>query len=820
MDERARHKQLMGLFDTLCEAPTGERQLRLAALRINDPRLAETLQAMLAGDALQSPLDAPVQQLIDAAAPTLPERYRDLGPLGAGGMGEVRRVFDTELNRTLAMKIIGAGARPFEARFLAEAQVVAQLQHPSIVPVHALGWLDDGRCYFTMREVQGRTLAELLGERAHPGEGLRDHVYQLRQVAQAVAYAHDQGIIHRDLKPGNVMVGPFGDVMVLDWGLARRLEGSRILPSPGGVITPGGVVMGSPGFMAPEQAMGLRQQIGPATDVFALGAILFMILTGRAPLDATADPTAALAGPPPIDGPGLPAVLVDLCRHALAADTDERPAHAGLFADALSAWLTGAADRERARAVLTDAAADQARFGALRTEATALRRQAQAILLVLPPHAPLAAKLPGWALEDQAIAREREARAVEARWLQQVHAALNLAPDLPEAHALLADHHRALADAARARGDAAVAEEHRRVVEQHDDGRHARWLAGVGQVVIESDPPGATVAIARWQITARRSAPGPWTALGETPLHSDDLPAADYLLRLTHPQRVTVDHPVRLTPEATASAHIALPDRLPPATCYVPAGPFVVGGDPEAPDGFRAAVVEVPGFVIARDPVTNAEYVEFLNDLVARGEADVAEMHAPQLPFGGGTGDLMGRDDAGRFVLDPTAAGWRADAPVVQITWHAAMAYCAWRAERSGLPWRLLHEVEWEKAARGADGRAYPWGDHFDPVFACTVQSLPDPARQPVDAFASDVSPYGVRGMGGNVRDWCLNLWAAEPPASPLAPVAEVGDGMRATRGGSYISLAPMCRAATRFASLPDQHYNSVGFRMGFSWRG
>ena len=821
MDERARYNQLIGLFDTLYEASTTDRQLRIAALRIHDPELAETLAAMLDsdGDGLASPLDAPVDDLLNDG-PALPTRYRDLGPIGVGGMGEVRRVFDAQLNRVLAMKIIGVAARPFEDRFVAEAQVVAQLQHPSIVPIHALGRLPDGRSFFTMREVQGRTFADVLMARSAPTDGLRDHVYTLRQVAQAVAYAHDQGVVHRDLKPGNVMIGPFGDVIVLDWGLARRLEGSKIRPSPAGVETPNGVVMGSPGYMAPEQAMGLHHLTGPATDVFALGALLFAVLTGRAPYGTRLDPTAALAGPPPIDGRDLPVVLIDLCRHALAPEASDRPANAGAFAETLSAWLTGAADRARALDLLAQATADRHRIIDLRARAADVERQAQAILLTLPVHASLAQKHPGWALDDQAAALEQQARVVEARWLEQIHTALNLAPGLAEARVLLAAHHRQLADGAAARGEAEMAAVHRAHVAQHDDGRHASWLAAIGALVVNSVPEGAAVSLWGWRLENRRRVPALIRPLGHTPLRLAELPAGNYLVRLSHPAGISVDCPIRLASEDTVRLRIPVPAELPPETCFVPAGPCLIGGDPHAPEAFPATEIVVPAFVAARYPVTNAEYVRFLDDLVDQGRGAEAVRFAPHAQVGRATAGIFARDDDGHFQLgiDNEGVLWAPDLPVVQVTWHAATAYCAWLAQRTGVPWRLLHEVEWEKATRGVDGRAFPWGDYFDPVFACTLQCGPEPGRQSVHAFETDASPYGLRGLGGNVRDWCSNVWRAEPPPSPLTIEAEVDEGWRATRGGSYVSLAPMCRGATRFAAPPEQHYDSVGFRVAFSW--
>ncbi|MCA9538440.1 MAG: SUMF1/EgtB/PvdO family nonheme iron enzyme, partial [Myxococcales bacterium] len=275
--------------------------------------------------------------------------------------------------------------------------------------------------------------------------------------------------------------------------------------------------------------------------------------------------------------------------------------------------------------------------------------------------------------------------------------------------------------------------------------------------------------------------------LGPSPIVEAAVPAGDYLLRVVAAERPPVVHAIRLEREGRHACHLIVPEAMPAGCCYVPGGPVIVGGDAHALDAFPATRVHVGGFIATRHPITNAEFIAFLDDLVAHGRADEAARHAPRESVGGVTGSVLGRDAAGRFVLrtDGEGVAWTPDTPVVQITWHAAVAYCDWMAARTGLPWRLPHEVEWEKAARGADRR---------------------------------IHPYGLRGLGGNVRDWCLNVWRPEAPSDPLSLDAPTDDALRAARGGSYVSLAPMCRAATRFAAPPDRAFSAVGFRMACTW--
>jgi eukaryotic-like serine/threonine-protein kinase len=229
-------------------------------------------------------------------------RYELRGRVGRGGMGTVWRAFDRELGREVALKVMnGPDPRPGgAARLRTEAQVLARLEHPGLVPVHDLGALPDGRLYYVMKLVRGRRLDEHV--RDLPQRAARLRVFE--RICEAVAFAHASGVIHRDLKPQNVMVGPFGEVLVLDWGVAKLLSDRPdamppAVPSSGTAArasgdeavtwTAAGTVMGTPGYMAPEQARG-ESEVGVAADVFALGALLAFLAGGDAPR-----PLAAIA---------------------------------------------------------------------------------------------------------------------------------------------------------------------------------------------------------------------------------------------------------------------------------------------------------------------------------------------------------------------------------------------------------------------------------------------------------------------------------------------------------------------------------------------
>lgn len=219
-------------------------------------------------------------------------RYRALRFLGHGGMGAVWLAEDSILQRPVALKIIAAENNPagLAARLMQEAIVLARLEHPGIVPVHDAGTLPDGRTFYCMKHVEGQTLDRYAG--ALP---LRERLRLFQRIAEPLAFAHSRGVIHRDLKPANIMIGPFGEVLIMDWGLARVMAAGASLPPDqvsgqeftGGVqgsLKPGalapenatahGTVLGTPGYMAPEQERGEINLIDQRADVFALGSIL------------------------------------------------------------------------------------------------------------------------------------------------------------------------------------------------------------------------------------------------------------------------------------------------------------------------------------------------------------------------------------------------------------------------------------------------------------------------------------------------------------------------------------------------------------------
>jgi serine/threonine protein kinase len=324
-----------------------------------------------------------------ATVPTGPPMSADRYVLGdeiaRGGMGVVYRAADTTLGRQVAVKVLQDKFQPGSGvarRFADEARIMGQLQHPAVPPVHDLGSLPDGRPFLAMKLIKGNTLDALLKARTNPGDERGRFVAVFEQVCQALACAHDHGVIHRDLKPANVMVGSYGEVQVMDWGLTKvlgartaaddhgeTLAGTVIhgLRDSGGEFTQAGSILGTPAFMPPEQAIGAVDQVDARSDVFGLGGILCMILAGRPPFEgdsaegirqssARGKVAEAFAR---LDSCGADPEMIALCKRCLAPEREDRPADAGEVARTV-AGLRMAAD-ERARQAELERAAATAR---------------------------------------------------------------------------------------------------------------------------------------------------------------------------------------------------------------------------------------------------------------------------------------------------------------------------------------------------------------------------------------------------------------------------------------------------------------------------
>ena len=578
-------------------------------------------------------------------------RYDVLGPIGMGGMGEVHRVRDRRLGRRLALKtlhpsipespLVGGSllrrSPDHSPTATSGNRAHPRPRHPARRPgvVHDEGSdRPDLRCGDLGR---AHAVSRRRWQPTASGWTLRRLVHALQQVCEAVGYAHSRGVVHRDLKPDNIMVGSHGEVLVLDWGLAKVL-GRPDLAAEDGDLDPVqtdrsrasahqtkvGQVAGTPAYMSPEQALGQIDQIDARSDVYALGALLYEVLSGCAPYVGhsavkvleqvrSRPPVSLYASRGSVDsigvgqsgrsdadaaqGPPLPPSLVMACERAMARDPADRFESAGALAAELQAWLDGAKRQEEARTVVAQAEGKGPEAAALRAQAATLRTEAAALLKDVADWQPEEDKLPGWEREDAATAMEKLAELAELEEESLLRGSLTHAPDLPEAHAALAARYRADHESAEtSRQDTTRAEtlfrQHLAALpEDHPDrAGHLTYLKGDGALTLVTDPPGAEVLLHRYVLHNRRRVPRFERSLGTTPLRSVSLPMGSYLCVLKHPDPrgalPGVHRPwgalARNAPRGwRGDAHFpAMARELGPDDCYVPPGWFACGGDP------------------------------------------------------------------------------------------------------------------------------------------------------------------------------------------------------------------------------------------------
>jgi WD40 repeat protein len=349
--------------------PGGERQGTSVALaggtmgRASSSGTEDTVSAdtVSADDITRPPSDGPASPPWRERAVQVPtdpahlplvstSQYVQLDEVGRGGLGRIVRARDTRTGRMVAIKEMRVESADAAARFVREALVTANLQHPAIVPVYEVGRWPSGQPFYAMKLVTGRPLTLVIGDATGLDQRLA-LVPHVIAVAGALAYAHGERVIHRDLKPGNVMVGAHGETVVIDWGLARRLDqGDADSLPPVSDAAPGetviGSILGTPQFMAPEQARGDR--VDERADVYAIGAMLYHTLCGRPPFDGLGTTAAVIDAvrtrpPAPLAelAPGTPRDLLAVVERAMAREVDDRYATAAALADDLRRFATG-----------------------------------------------------------------------------------------------------------------------------------------------------------------------------------------------------------------------------------------------------------------------------------------------------------------------------------------------------------------------------------------------------------------------------------------------------------------------------------------------
>ena len=700
--------------------------------------------------------------------------------IGAGSMAEVYKALQPSMDRLVGIKILSPALShdaQFVARFRREVQIVASLEHPHILPVIDVGERD-GTLYLVMRYVGGGTLHDLIEQGPlAPQIALR----YLSEIGEALDYAHSRRVVHRDVKPRNVLLDQQGHPFLADFGLARLIEG--------GSITHSGVEMiGTPHYMSPEQARG--QSVDGRSDLYALGAMFYQMLTGRVPFEA--DSTVGIVmkhinNPVPAVTelwPELPEALNPVLAKAMAKQPDDRYQTAHELMQAVGEAL--------GTSVVAGPIIARPPGGG-----RGLRRHGAGSGLNLWRKITILAQWGG-----------RRLRGPQPDSLSNLF--LRLFPSRRQ-RTLLAG--SLLLVLAGAYGLLSL-------------------LGGLSPGVTPLAGLAATTTTVSRLATAVSLAPPSTTPNGSpgTATAAVILAIAQAATQAALLQSPTQVGPGPLTPTGTAAAPrptrvVSAKDDM--AEVNVPAGPFLLG----SPDADRAAradekpqlSVTLDGFWIDRTEVTVGQFQTFV---AASGYRTDAERGCCSGNYAQPGGVVFSPDSI--FVNNASwllpegggAPGAVANRPVVQVSWNDAVGYCKWAGRR------LPTEAEWEKAARGTDGWIYPWGNEFDGrrLNYCD-KNCPAPWRSntddtfartgPVGVFVTGASPFDVLDMAGNAREWVNDFYdfrgyRGVPTANP--PGLESGL-TRVLRGGSWIDPADRVRAAARDSNVPDGRDNLSGFR-------
>lgn len=732
-----------------------------------------------------------------------------------GGVGRIYRAYDHRIGRHVAIKcLLDPGNTAAQERFAREYRITGSLEHPNIISVHDAGLSDELGPFYVMRLLEGQTLQDVL-QRAHD-QGTPGRTALLRtflELCAAMAYAHGRGIVHRDLKPANIMVGDLGEAQVMDWGIALQvIENNLPTVLPYTSKEPHhSQVMGTPGYMAPEQARG-ENPVDERADIFALGCILYQTLTGQLPFRGyhLEDYIKALEGepvPPSQHNPSVSKEMDAITLRMLANKPQDRYATVREVSTALTLYLEGTKTRKlrEQRALAKVVEGIQARNNLEQREAKAeeLLGELRGEQARLRPYDNLEKKRPLWDKERKIEALEEEAMDWLGEATSVLTQALALNPESQEAHNQLAELYHGRLLVAERRRDVGQQAYQEAMLRRHNNGRYDEFLKGEGVVWLLSDPPGARVTLYRMEEQDRILSPVEPQELGESPIGPLVLPKGSYLAILTMAgfQETRLPVLVQRDQRNIYRARMYQDNDCPEGFVYIPQGRFLMGGDPLTASAGRTERPFVQDMWMATFPVTVNDYLEFLN---AHPEKLKAEPHVPRRSPDGGFYLPLTNEQWVLPEMDEDGDVWDPQWPVFSVSWYDAQAYADWRASVSHNSLRLPLSMELEKAARGVDGRFYPWGDHFDATFCKMGKSRPGPPKpESVGEYTKDISIYGVRDLAGGIREWCGD--EMDPPDGALA------------FGGNWSGSELTSRAAHRWFLQKGQVTPGLGLRLAMN---